>query len=261
VPSTARDALIAIAALLAPDEPDVADRVAHAHHDPNAYRQAHADRLDERGIDEPIPNLAWIALVDALTDRGLLAEVDWKESAEEIIAQLRGTAVQPVAASGLGLGGPHRHRSSYLRLPRIGGRRTTRRGYRAGRSRHRVGLLPTGVASGWSRRRTRRPRDHCEVHGPCSRRAAGVTLTRQIPRGTQHYPLITHKRIVLETAAWHRSVAGFPTAIPTAGSVVACVASPLRVASAATWCRLVCSTAAERSGCGAHLKIVPRYSN
>ena len=95
MPPTARDALIAIAALLAPDEPGVADQVAHAHHDPNAYLQAHADRLDERGIDEPIPNLAWIALIDALTDRGLLAEVDWKEPAEEIIAQLRGLRSSP----------------------------------------------------------------------------------------------------------------------------------------------------------------------
>jgi hypothetical protein len=95
VPPTARDALIAIAALLAPDEPDVADQVAHASHDPNGYLQAYADRLDERGIDEPIPNLAWIALIDALTDRGLLAEMDWKESAEEIIAQLRGLRSSP----------------------------------------------------------------------------------------------------------------------------------------------------------------------
>lgn len=89
MPPTARDALIAVAALLAPDEPDVADRVAHAHDDPNAYLQAHADRLDERGIDEPVPDLAWIALVDALTDHDLLAEVDWKESARDIVAQLR----------------------------------------------------------------------------------------------------------------------------------------------------------------------------
>jgi hypothetical protein len=89
VPPTARDALIAIAALLAPGEPAVADRVAHAHTDPDGYLQAHAGQLDERGIDEPIPELAWIALVDALTDHGLLAEVDWKEDTDEIIAQLR----------------------------------------------------------------------------------------------------------------------------------------------------------------------------
>ncbi|MEV8435738.1 DUF6630 family protein [Actinosynnema sp. NPDC051121] len=88
-PSPARDALLALAALLAPGIPEVAERVMNAHDDPDGYLRAHADRLDDRGIDEPIPDLAWIALVDALTDHDLLAEVDWKESADEIVARLR----------------------------------------------------------------------------------------------------------------------------------------------------------------------------
>lgn len=96
MPITIQDALIAIAALLAPDEPDVAGRVVHAHTDPDSFLDDHADRLDERGIDEPIPDLAWIALVDALTDHDLLAEVDWKEAPEEIVAQLRGLRSSPV---------------------------------------------------------------------------------------------------------------------------------------------------------------------
>ncbi|MEO6083156.1 MAG: DUF6630 family protein [Umezawaea sp.] len=95
MPSTARDALIAIAALLAPGEPDVADRAVQAHAYPDSYLRDHADRLDERGIDEPVPELAWIALIDALTDRGLLAEVDWKEATAEITAQLRGLRSSP----------------------------------------------------------------------------------------------------------------------------------------------------------------------
>lgn len=95
MPPSVRDALIAIATLLAPDVPDVAARVDHAHTDPEAFLQAHADRLDERGIDEPLPELAWIALVDALTDHGLLAEVDWKEAAEDIVAQLRALRSSP----------------------------------------------------------------------------------------------------------------------------------------------------------------------
>lgn len=89
MPLSVRDALIAIATLLAPDAPDVASRAADAHTDPEAFLRTHADRLDERGIDEPLPELAWIALVDALTDHDLLAEVDWKEAAEDIIDQLR----------------------------------------------------------------------------------------------------------------------------------------------------------------------------
>jgi len=86
---TARDALIAVATLLAPDVPQVRDRAAAAHDDPAAYLREHIDRLDERGIDEPFAGLAWIALVDALTDHELLAEVDWKEAPDEIAGRLR----------------------------------------------------------------------------------------------------------------------------------------------------------------------------
>ncbi|CAL9572936.1 hypothetical protein SUDANB95_04833 [Actinosynnema sp. ALI-1.44] len=63
----------------------------------DAYLREHADRLDERGIDEPVPELAWIALVDALADHGLLAEVDWKEAPDEIAAQLRALRSAPRA--------------------------------------------------------------------------------------------------------------------------------------------------------------------
>ena len=87
--STVRDALVALAALLAPDVPEVSDRVTSAHDDPDGYVRTHADRLYQRGIDETLPELAWIALVDALTDHDLLAEVDWKEAAVEIVDQLR----------------------------------------------------------------------------------------------------------------------------------------------------------------------------
>ncbi|MBB5953897.1 hypothetical protein FHS29_000467 [Saccharothrix tamanrassetensis] len=96
--STVRDALTALAALLAPDEPDVAGRVVRAHDDPAAYLRAHADRLDDRGIDEPVPNLAWIALVDALADHRLLAEVDWKEDPAEVLSQLRALRSSPTNA-------------------------------------------------------------------------------------------------------------------------------------------------------------------
>ncbi|WNV86283.1 DUF6630 family protein [Umezawaea sp. Da 62-37] len=96
---TARDALAALAALLAPGLPDVADRVTSAHDDPGGYLRTHADRLDDRGVDEPIPNLAWIALVDALTDHGLLAEVDWKEEPEEVTARLRALRSTPDASA------------------------------------------------------------------------------------------------------------------------------------------------------------------
>ncbi|MFI1189848.1 DUF6630 family protein [Streptomyces californicus] len=94
---TVRASLAEIAALLAPAHPDVAEEVLRAHDDPDGYVSAFADRLDDRGVDEPVDDLAWIALIDALTDRGLLAEFDWKEDAEEIRAQLAALGSRPSA--------------------------------------------------------------------------------------------------------------------------------------------------------------------
>ncbi|WP_206784963.1 DUF6630 family protein [Amycolatopsis sp. MtRt-6] len=94
---TARDALLAVAGLLAPDTPQVAAHAAAAHDDPEAFVREHAERLDERGIDEPFELLPWTALVDALTDHGLLAEIDWKEAPDEITAGLRALRSAPAA--------------------------------------------------------------------------------------------------------------------------------------------------------------------
>ncbi|MFE6667249.1 DUF6630 family protein [Streptomyces sp. NPDC057697] len=85
---TVRTSLEATASLLAPNRPAVVERVLHAYDDPEGYVRTHADQLDERGIDEPIAELAWIALVDALHDHRLLAEFDWKEDPQEIRARL-----------------------------------------------------------------------------------------------------------------------------------------------------------------------------
>ncbi|MET9922400.1 hypothetical protein ABZZ04_35845 [Streptomyces sp. NPDC006435] len=92
---TVRTSLEALAVLLAPARPDVAEQVLHAHDDPEGYVRAHADRLDERGIDEPVADLAWIALIDALDAHQLLVEFDWKEDPQEIRAQLGMLASRP----------------------------------------------------------------------------------------------------------------------------------------------------------------------
>ncbi|MDX3340495.1 hypothetical protein PV409_21285 [Streptomyces sp. ME02-6979.5a] len=90
-----RTSLAEIAALLAPAHPAVAEEVLRAHDSPHAYVSAFADRLADRGIDEPVDNLAWIALIDALDAHGLLAEFDWKEDAQEIRARLRKLESRP----------------------------------------------------------------------------------------------------------------------------------------------------------------------
>ncbi|MFF0262812.1 DUF6630 family protein [Streptomyces microflavus] len=94
-PDDTREALAAIASLLAPAHPDVAEQVLHAHDRPHEYVSAFGDRLADRGIDEPVDNLAWIALVDGLDAHGLLAEFDWKEDAQEIRSQLRKLRSRP----------------------------------------------------------------------------------------------------------------------------------------------------------------------
>ncbi|MFE5855441.1 hypothetical protein ACFQ61_19805 [Streptomyces sp. NPDC056500] len=90
-----RTALAAVAELLAPARPAVAEQVLHAHDDPTGYVRAHAARLADRGIDGPVPDLPWIALIDALDEHRLLAEFDWKEDPEEIRGQLVGLASRP----------------------------------------------------------------------------------------------------------------------------------------------------------------------
>ncbi|MGX8274064.1 DUF6630 family protein [Streptomyces sp. PBSH9] len=90
-----RASLGEIASLLAPAHPGVAEEVLRAHDSPHDYVSAFADRLNERGIDEPVDNLAWVALIDALAAHGLLAEFDWKEDPQEIRAQLRKLESRP----------------------------------------------------------------------------------------------------------------------------------------------------------------------
>ncbi|NEB39430.1 DUF6630 family protein [Streptomyces sp. SID14515] len=92
---TVRTSLAEIAALLAPAHPAVAEEVLRAHDSPHDYVSAYAGRLADRGIDEPVDNLAWIALIDALDAHGLLAEFDWKEDPQEIRSQLQKLESRP----------------------------------------------------------------------------------------------------------------------------------------------------------------------
>lgn len=94
-PDDARSSLAAVAALLAPAHQAVTERVLHAFDHPEAYVRDHADRLADRGIDEPVPDLAWIALIDTLADHRLLAEFDWKEDAQGVRSQLNGLDSRP----------------------------------------------------------------------------------------------------------------------------------------------------------------------
>jgi len=80
-----RTALITLSEQLSADSENVASEVVQALDHPELYVEQWADRLANRGIEEPIPELAWIALVDALDEQGLVWEVDWKADAKDIL--------------------------------------------------------------------------------------------------------------------------------------------------------------------------------
>ncbi|MBD2865118.1 DUF6630 family protein [Paenibacillus oceani] len=80
-----RTALITLSAQLSADSEIVVSEVVLALEHPELYVEQWADRLANRGIEEPIPELAWIALVEALDEQGLVWEIDWKADAEDIL--------------------------------------------------------------------------------------------------------------------------------------------------------------------------------
>lgn len=57
----------------------VLGEVALALEQPEVYFATYEQRLEERGIDETVEDLAWIALVDALIERALTFEIDWRD--------------------------------------------------------------------------------------------------------------------------------------------------------------------------------------
>ncbi len=88
VSGTARDALRAIAELLAPDSAAVIDRVTLAIDQPERYVEVQ-NELYSQTLEKPHPEMAWFALVDALHEQERLVWVDWNEDAAEVLGQLR----------------------------------------------------------------------------------------------------------------------------------------------------------------------------
>ncbi|WP_020619954.1 DUF6630 family protein [Paenibacillus daejeonensis] len=79
-------ALLRLSRLLAPGEADVAAEVNEALHYPTVYSEKNPERFDNRGLEGNETFLPWIALVDALIQRGLAHEIDWKEESDEVLA-------------------------------------------------------------------------------------------------------------------------------------------------------------------------------
>ncbi|MGZ3418783.1 MAG: DUF6630 family protein [Polyangiales bacterium] len=70
---------------LAPGQAKLAGQVAMAVDHPMVYVRAHGRRLAERAISEPVPHLPRVAVLDALVEKKLLAEIDANASAEDVL--------------------------------------------------------------------------------------------------------------------------------------------------------------------------------
>ena len=80
-----RAALLSLSENLSLGSENVVGEVVQALDHPELYVEKWEERLDNHGIEGPIPDLAWIALVDALDELGLVWEIDWKQDAQTIL--------------------------------------------------------------------------------------------------------------------------------------------------------------------------------
>src|SRR5262249_44616872 len=64
-------------------------RVRLGHEDPRAYFEKHQKEMVERGLDVPVSDSGWLALIDGLGRERLLLEIDWKEHPADIVDGLK----------------------------------------------------------------------------------------------------------------------------------------------------------------------------
>lgn len=84
MPEYHNDKLLLLANLLVPDDPSLIEELNLAIDKPAEYLAQFQEQLSYRGIDEPFPELPWIALVDGLIARNRLVEIDWKNYVEDV---------------------------------------------------------------------------------------------------------------------------------------------------------------------------------
>jgi hypothetical protein len=78
------DKLLLLANLLLPEDEKLIEELNLAINNPVGYITKFQEQLSYRGIDEPFPELPWIALVDGLTMQNRLVEIDWNTELEDI---------------------------------------------------------------------------------------------------------------------------------------------------------------------------------
>lgn len=82
--------IIAIASAISAGDKFIFEELKKCLEDTEGYFQEHADRFEERGIDdlegvEGIEEIQWLAMVDVLEENGYVCERDWNDELEDFL--------------------------------------------------------------------------------------------------------------------------------------------------------------------------------
>lgn len=82
--------ILAIASAISAGDKIVIEKMKKCLEDTEGYFQEHADRFEERGIDdleeaEGIEEIQWLAMVDVLEENGYVCERDWNDELEDFL--------------------------------------------------------------------------------------------------------------------------------------------------------------------------------
>jgi chemotaxis protein histidine kinase CheA len=94
VPATPAETLLELAKRLH-DNPKFLEDVRLAIESPNDYVESFAGELEDRGIEEAVPSLPWIALTDGLARYGALTFLDWKFGPDDLTTALDQLPIPP----------------------------------------------------------------------------------------------------------------------------------------------------------------------
>ncbi len=82
--------ILAIASAISAGDKQVMEEIKKCLEDTESYFQEHAERFEERGVDdledvEDIEEIQWLAMVDALEENGYVCERDWDDELEDFL--------------------------------------------------------------------------------------------------------------------------------------------------------------------------------
>ncbi len=96
--------ILAISSAISAGDRSVMEEMKKCLEDTESYFQEHAERFEERGIDdleeaEGIQEIQWLSMVDALEENGYVCERDWEDELEDFLYFIEG--LKGVSSNGL----------------------------------------------------------------------------------------------------------------------------------------------------------------